>query len=431
MDKRFDVAIIGGGPAGATTGALLKKYNPSLDVVILEREIFPRDHIGESLLPPTSAILFEMGCWDKIDGAGFPIKIGATYRWGKSPELWDFEFFPAGEYRDEPRPAPFQGQRRLTALQVDRSIYDKILLDRAAELGCEVQQDTKVARVLTSGDRVEGLELASKENIEANYYVDASGNSGILRRALDIPCEYPTTLQNIAFYDYWQNAEWAVHIGIGATRIHVYSLGYGWIWFIPLSPPRTSIGLVVPSEFYKQCGLSPADLYRRAVADEPRIAELTKNATCEEALQTTRDWSFLAERHAGENWFLVGEAAGFADPILSAGVTMSHLGAKQLAYTILDLAKGQHDAGWLKEQFSLRQAQRIRTHIRFADYWYTANAQFTDLKGFTAKLAQDVGLDLSPTTPGNGLLGAASSTRTWRSASADLVCGPFGAQASI
>ncbi len=138
MDKRFDVAIIGGGPAGATTGALLKKYNPSLDVVILEREIFPRDHIGESLLPPTSAILFEMGCWDKIDGAGFPIKIGATYRWGKSPELWDFEFFPAGEYRDEPRPAPFQGQRRLTALQVDRSIYDKILLDRAAELGCEV-----------------------------------------------------------------------------------------------------------------------------------------------------------------------------------------------------------------------------------------------------------------------------------------------------
>src|SRR4051812_18370653 len=82
-----DVAIIGGGPAGSTAATLLKKYNPSLRVSIFERETFPRDHIGESLLPPISAILDEMGCWDKIEAADFPIKLGATYRWGKKPEL--------------------------------------------------------------------------------------------------------------------------------------------------------------------------------------------------------------------------------------------------------------------------------------------------------------------------------------------------------
>src|SRR5277367_4166086 len=96
--EQFDVAIIGGGPAGSTVGCLLKKYDPKLRVVIFEREVFPRDHIGESLLPPISAILSEMGCWDAIEAANFPIKIGATYRWGKQPELWDFDFIPREQF---------------------------------------------------------------------------------------------------------------------------------------------------------------------------------------------------------------------------------------------------------------------------------------------------------------------------------------------
>src|SRR5437762_1045498 len=108
----MDVAIIGGGPSGTTTACFLKKYDPSLEVAIFERETFPRDHIGESLLPPISAILDEMGVWDAVDSAGFPIKIGATYRWGKHPELWDFNFLPPSEFTDEPRPAHYAGQRR-------------------------------------------------------------------------------------------------------------------------------------------------------------------------------------------------------------------------------------------------------------------------------------------------------------------------------
>src|SRR5882757_274487 len=113
--SEYDVVIIGGGPAGSTAGTLLKKYNPGLRVAIFEREVFPRDHIGESLLPPISPILEDMGVWDKIEAADFPIKIGATYRWGKRPELWDFEFIPVEHFKDEPRPAKFEGQRRWTA----------------------------------------------------------------------------------------------------------------------------------------------------------------------------------------------------------------------------------------------------------------------------------------------------------------------------
>src|SRR6201992_2703477 len=118
MNTRYDVAIIGGGPSASTCAAWRKKYNPSLDVAVFEREVFPRDHIGESLLPPISPILEEMGCWDKVETAGFPIKLGATYRWGKNPELWDFDFVPVDQFQVEPRPAKFEGQRTATAFKV-------------------------------------------------------------------------------------------------------------------------------------------------------------------------------------------------------------------------------------------------------------------------------------------------------------------------
>ncbi|HWD37448.1 MAG TPA: NAD(P)/FAD-dependent oxidoreductase [Fimbriimonas sp.] len=390
-----DVAIIGGGPTGSTTGALLKLHNPQLEVTILERERFPRDHIGESLLPPIGPILNEMGCWDKVEAANFPIKLGATYRWGKNPELWDFDFVPVGRFRDEPRPGKFEGQRTATSFQVDRSIYDTILLDHAADLGCDVRQDTKVSKVLREQDRVEGLLTEVGDVITARHYVDASGNCGILRRAMGVECEHHPALQNIAVWDYWQNAEWAVRIGVGGTRIQVRSLPYGWIWFIPMGPTRTSIGLVVPVEYRSSSGKRPEELYRQALQDEPTLRSLLVNASCEGRLKSTKDWSFLAKRHAGENWFLAGECAGFADPILSAGVTMAHIAGQQLAYTINEI-EHEGDEKWLKEQFEYRQSQRITTHIRFGDYWYTANQQFKELKEFTTKLADACGLSLSP-----------------------------------
>lgn len=388
----FDVAVIGGGPAGSTLGTLLQKYGPGVKVGIFEREVFPRDHVGESQLPGTSAVLAEMGVWDKVEAADFPIKIGATYRWGKSADLWDFEFLPKEMFENKVRPAKYIGQRTQTAFQVDRAVYDKILLDHAEETGCEVYQGRGVRSVEREGDRVLKLVLDDGEEVTAEFFADASGHTGILRRAMGVESEVPTSLQNVAFWDYWQNAKWATEIGTGGTFVQVMSLGYGWLWFIPLGPTRTSVGLIVPAEYYKASGKRPEEMYREAIAEEPRISELMKGARSEEKFATTKDWSFLAERHSGENWFLVGESGGFADPILAAGLTITHVAAREAAYTILEMGRGRYEADWLRLQYDRRQARRISNHIRFADFWYSTNGQFSDLQDFSAQLAKDSGL---------------------------------------
>lgn len=391
---KCDVAIIGGGPAGSTAAALLKKYNRDLDVVVFEKEKFPREHIGESQLPPISKVLDEMGCWDKVEAANFPIKIGVTFRWGNSDKLWDFELLPSKRFKETARPGKYEGQRKQLAFQVERSIYDKILLDHAGELGATVLQNCKVSKVLKDGDKITALELDSGEKVEASYYLDASGNAAFIRKAMGIEIDAPTKLQNVAFWDYWENAEWAFQFPGGGTRVLILSIGCGWLWYIPVGPTRTSIGFVCPADYYKKCGKSPKELYDWAISQESLIAELTANASRENEVKATKDWSFLAQRLVGENWLLVGECAGFADPILSAGMTLAQTGAREAAYTILELCRGKHDAEWLKQNYAETQARRIRQHIRFADFWYSANGIFTDLQEYTREIAREAGLEL-------------------------------------
>lgn len=391
-----DVAIIGGGPAGSTLASYLKLHRPSLKVCIFERESFPREHVGESQLPTTSFYLNELGVWPEIEAAGFPIKIGATYKWGKSPELWDFDFIADGKFEATARPAKYEGPRRQTAFQVDRAIYDRILLEHARKLGCHVEEHCRVTRVLRDGESVTALELFDGRFIAAETFVDASGNAGILRRALDIECEYPSSLKNIAFWDYWSDSGWANKFETEGTRVQVISIGFGWIWFVPVGRGRVSVGLVVPMEYYKTSRLRPEKLYKLALDSDSTIKALIESACPEGTLRSAKDWSFVAKRLVGQNWFLVGESGGFADPILAAGLTITHAAAREAAFTILELPKGIHDPLWLKSEYEKLQLSRFRNHIRFADYWYSANEQFNDLKAYTRRIALENDLDLSP-----------------------------------
>ena len=398
--RRTGVAIVGGGPAGTTVGCLLKKYAPELEVSIFERESFPRDHIGESQLPAITRILAEMGVWGKVEAAGFPVKLGGAYRWGATDEIWYLDFIPPGTYENLPRPAPYTPQRESTAFQVDRSAFDKILLDHAEEMGCQVYRKTKIAQVNLTDQYVTSLraepEGGEPFEVKSRYYVDASGEGGVIRKAVGVEVDFPTSLRNVAFWDYWQETAWAERIGDAATRIQVMSLGWGWIWFIPISETRTSIGLVLPAEHYKSLGKRPEKIYLEAVRAEPMIRKLTEGATREGRFTTTKDWNFLSSCLAGQNWFLVGDSCGFADPILSAGMTLAHTSGRKVAYSILELQRKRLSADWIRQQYNEGHRHQIRHHMRFAEFWYAGNGRFTDLKEYCSQLAATAGLKLDP-----------------------------------
>ncbi len=397
MAESYDVAIIGGGPGGATTGAYLRRFNPNLRVLIVERETFPRDHIGESQLPAIGKVLHEMGAWDKVEAAGFPVKLGASYTWGRTTDPWEFEFMPLHQLPGTvERPGTYEGWRSRVAFQVDRAVYDDVLLRHAAELGCEVRQGTRVAKVQRDGDRVTGLELEGGARVEARWYVDASGNAAILRRAMGVKVDAPTKLQNVAFWDYWSDPRLNEDLfGHGVTRVQIRSLPYGWLWYIPLSMTRTSAGLVCPAEYYKTCGKRPEQLYMDALKAEPQVWSLLESATRRGQVEATTDWSFVSERTYGENWYLVGEALGFADPILAAGLTLTHWSARHCACTILEIERGGEDRAWLNREYDAQQIKRVRQHMRFAEYWYSANGCFSDLQSLCSEIAKDSGLKLN------------------------------------
>lgn len=392
-----DVAIVGGGPAGSTAAALLKKYNSALRVVLIEREVFPREHIGESQLPPIGKVLVEMGVWDKIEAANFIVKLGATYTWGKTTEPWFFGFVPDSEVENNPRPEPHAGWRSRVAMQVDRAIYDDILLKHAESMGCQVLQPAKVSRVEYADDEITALHLEDGRRVTARYFLDCSGNAAVIRRAMQVKVEIPTLLQNVAFWDYWSAPGLNDPImEKAAIRIQIRSLPYGWVWFIALSRDRTSVGHVCPADYFKTSGMTPEQAYERAISEEAQVSKLLQGARPEGKVRRTNDWSYVASRAHGKNWMLVGESLGFADPILSAGMTLTHTCAQHAAYVILELERRSLPPDWLLETYGELQLKRVRQHMKFAEYWYSGNGQFANVREYCSEIARQSGLKLSP-----------------------------------
>src|SRR5437867_2282310 len=259
----YDVAIIGGGPAGSTAAALLARAGRR--VVVFEREKFPRFHIGESLLPFSMKAFTRLGLHEKFLHAGFLKKFGGEIFGACSDQGTKFYF------KD--------GYRSKTdhAYQVTRGDFDKVLLDHAAECGAEVCEQISVDRVQFSQDNVE---LAVKSNgssqsIRAHYLIDASGRASVLGRHFKIKKTYDH-LQKLSIFAHYDGV-WRAE-GIDGTLTVLIRAIDRWFWLIPLSAERTSIGVVLDSETFRRSKLSAEDFLEQALAEQPIIAKRTTNA---------------------------------------------------------------------------------------------------------------------------------------------------------
>ncbi|MCH2657716.1 MAG: tryptophan 7-halogenase [Dehalococcoidia bacterium] len=309
--EKFDVIIIGGGPAGSTAATLIARQGKS--VILIEKEYFPRDHIGESLLPASLPILETLEVHNEIEAAGFLKKYGATMVWGASPDPWSWYFS--------------ETNRKYThSYQVVRSTFDQILLNNSIKAGVDVREGHQVTKIHHENNHVSGIEIKTPDNITidliAPITIDASGQSAIIARNMDL-LVWDDFFQNLAVYGYFNNAK-PLNMP-DENNIFIEAHSEGWNWLIPLHTGSVSVGVVVDSSKAAQ-ELYGADLeafLNKYVACSPHIADLLSNATLNTPPQAVRDWSYAANSFVGDGYILVGDAACFIDPLFSSGVHLA------------------------------------------------------------------------------------------------------------
>jgi flavin-dependent dehydrogenase len=312
----FDVAVIGGGPGGSATAGLLAAQGHR--VLVLEREKFPRYHIGESLITGALPTLEDLSLLERIDKMGFTRKYGGTLLWGKNQGTWGFRFSESSLYE--------------YAYQVRRADFDALLLTRARELGARVIEEAAFKEPILDGDRIVGLTYTDKKEGERSatcrMLVDASGQARVLGRRFDL-VRWHDDLKNVAVWAYFQGGN--LYSGTKAGDIVAENRPSGWFWFIPLSDGTVSVGYVTPVNEYKAAGKPLEDLFAEELAQTLEIKTLTANAHRVSGFRTIRDWSYTSERFHGPGWLLVGDAAAFVDPLLSTGVTLALRAARAAA----------------------------------------------------------------------------------------------------
>ncbi|KUN16321.1 FAD-binding protein [Streptomyces corchorusii] len=340
MREETDVLVVGGGPAGATAAALLAHQGHQ--VRVLERERFPRYHVGESLLPSLLPVLDVLGARETVEAHGFIRKTGAFYGWGG--QEWSLGF-------DEPgRPAAY-------SFQVIRSEFDQLLLEHARAQGADVREEARAQRVDfeagggrgPAGRAVEATWAGrgtAAGRVRFRYLVDASGRAGLLATRHLRTRRVHDAFRNVATWSYWRGAAPLVAAPSGA--IGVFSLpNDGWLWAIPLHDGTLSVGLVTDKRSFaharRAAGGSLQTLYDEAIARCPLLAGMLTSARQVAPLKTESDYSYVSEAFSGPGWFLAGDAACFLDPLLSTGVHLAMYSGLLAAASINSMLVGDVD----------------------------------------------------------------------------------------
>ena len=362
LDK--PIIVIGGGPAGSCVSALLVRMGH--EVILLERERFPRAHVGESLLPGSIPILDNLGVMDEVRRAGFVVKPGATMIWGVEREPWSWYF------RETHASNPH-------SYQVWRPDFDAILLNNARRTGVDVREGWQATQVVfddkgaAAGVRCRPADGSSSEvELPAGYVVDASGQSGVLSRQLGLR-EWDDFFRNLAVYGYYKGGKGLPTPDEG--NILIESQPDGWLWHIPLREGWASVGAVVDAEVGQQGvrELGARRFLESQITAAPYLAGLLESATLLSGLEVVRDWSYRCQSLSGPGYILVGDAGCFIDPLFSSGV---HLALTYAALASVVVVSALEDptiagpAGKMYEQMYYREYGHFRELARL---FYSSN----------------------------------------------------------
>jgi flavin-dependent dehydrogenase len=314
-----DAIVIGGGPGGSTVATVLARAGRH--VLLLEKEKFPRFHVGESLLPFNLPLFERLGVAEKIRAAGFQTKRGAYF--------WN-------EETGGIRPVDFANgmdDRHPSAYQVKRAEFDELLLRHAEESGAHVREETAVEEVVFEGERAVGViarSPAGKEEIRARAVVDASGQTALLSRQLGTR-KFDPKLKRAGLFAHYEGIRWPEGQRPGDILLPI-DRGV-WYWIIPFSDGTCSVGEVFEPSLAAQAA-SLDEKFELLLARSPRMKEFLAGARRTSRVVGISDYSTSSARAAGDGWALVGDAATFLDPVFSTGVFLAMAMGERAAYRI-------------------------------------------------------------------------------------------------
>jgi flavin-dependent dehydrogenase len=356
-----EVVVTGAGPSGAVVAGLLRKHGHQ--VLVLERETFPRFSIGESLLPQSMEYIEEAGMLQDVVEAGFQYKNGASFCW--DGQLTDFDF------RDK------FSKGWGTTYQVQRATFDKVLADAAARMGADIRYRHEVTAIDVAGSS-RSIEVkdasGDRYRVETRMVLDASGFARLLPRLLDLelPSQFPVRQ---AFFTHVED-----HIPVKSDfdrnkiRITVHPKHVDvWYWLIPFSNGRCSVGVVAEAAFLDTYAGDETHKLKTLVNEDPTLSSLFTNAVWDTPARTLRGYASNVKRLCGPGFALLGNAGEFLDPIFSSGVTIALTSASLAAKCAHRELTGE-TVNW-DADFALPLKRGVDTFRAFVESWYQGGFQ--------------------------------------------------------
>ena len=347
-----DVIIIGGGPAGSAMGSYLSMMG--ISNTIIESSIFPRDHVGESLVTATTRIFDEIGFLATMEKEGFIRKYGAAWH-APGGNSFKIEW---GEF-------PQEGINQNYTYHVLRSKFDLLLLKHAEKLGSKIIEGVRVKNVLLEDGKVTGVRISvggQEVDIHSKIVVDASGRDTIIGRQLNLKKKDP-------IFNQYAVAAWFENLdrgdGPAAEFIHIYFLPVerGWAWQIPVSDKITSVGVVVEKDVFIQSKTDIEEYFFKYTTTNPDLANALKNAKRVSEFNREGDYSYSMEKFVGDGYLMIGDAARFVDPIFSSGISVALYSAK--------FASEQIKVAFETSDFSVGSFQPYEDKLRGGvEVWY-------------------------------------------------------------
>jgi len=311
----YDIIVVGAGPAGSSVANITAKNNKK--VLVLEKEQFPRYHIGESLIPFTYIPLQRLGVVEYLQNSHFTKKYSVQFVQQDGTELKPFYFYDR-----------YDKDTIAQTWQVNRDEFDTILINKAKDNGAEVKYSSRVDNIIYKDNIATGVQYTDvstniQYQVDAKVIVDASGKSALVSNA-NKWCIKDNLLSNkMAIWTYYKGCPRDEDIDSGATTV-AFIKDKGWFWYIPLANDIVSIGVVAESNYLMRNGISNIkNAFDREIQNNKWITSRVSTASRIKEYQVTTDYSKYSLHGSSQNVVLVGDAFAFLDPVFSSGVLLA------------------------------------------------------------------------------------------------------------